>query len=294
MLLRDLWGQPKARAHEEDSTGAAARGLLLLFPLKKCPRPPREMVFGVQHLRICGQKLLFGGGFLTPPSMCCELVTILIILEPTSTIRSSGMMLKWDPSQCTQKGHGERISTEIYKTHSFFRLFLGVLEEYCEAGNTGWMTVPCPWRWTTHSISVYNCDKKSGSYLFVVRKSSSAVRFHRSGSSWRQFLRRTTDEQCRTTRGRWTGVGLSNPKQLLLLPRRHSDLVFYNPFCTFFFFFSRVFVASCWSAQFDFGFLQIRPWKSYIYDLKSWEFEIRKLIYLEVSFAFAMVMNISS
>lgn len=69
--------------------------------------------------------------------------------------------------------------------------------------------------------------------LFVVRKSSSAVRSHRSGSSCRQFLRRTTDEQCRTTTRCWTGVGASNPKQLLLLPRRHSDLVLYNPFFTF-------------------------------------------------------------
>lgn len=66
MLLRDLWGQPKANAHDEDSTGAAARGLLLLFPLKKCPRPPREMVFGVHHLRIRGTKGSLRWWFLDP------------------------------------------------------------------------------------------------------------------------------------------------------------------------------------------------------------------------------------
>jgi hypothetical protein len=170
---------------------------------------------------------------------------------------------------------------------------LGVLEEYCEAGNSGWTTGLCPWRWTTHSISVYNCDKKSGSYLLSENhhlQSGPIVQVVPGDSSTEERPTKSVEQQEDAEQS----SALSNPKQLLLLPRRHSDLELYNPFFILFLFFSRVFVASCWSAQFDFGFLQIRPWKSYIYDLKSLEFEIKKLISLEVSFAFAVVMNISS
>lgn len=147
-----------------------------------------------------GQKVLFGGGFLTPPSMWCELVTLLIILEPTSTIRSSGIMLKWDPSPMhPETARGENFNRNSQNSFFFSSVLggLGRILRSCEQ----WMDDCSVSLKMNHSLNLRLQLRQKIGKLFVVRKSSSAVRSQRSGSSWRQFLRSTTDEQCITTRG---------------------------------------------------------------------------------------------
>jgi predicted dehydrogenase len=103
------------------------------------------MVFGVQHLRITGTKGSLRWWFLDPTVYVLRTGHIIDNIRADiydSFFGNNAEMGSFH--NAPRNGTGERISTEIYKTHSFFPPFLGVLEEYCEAGNSGRMTVPCP------------------------------------------------------------------------------------------------------------------------------------------------------